>query len=109
MGSVEGLTFELDDTKKPREASGPVRHRLALYRALPSLASHRIVALPTLTGQAVYVILSRPKGGEESLPCRVGTLRRFAAQGDKLPIIPLNPVEPELYFMAWAKSSLEPV
>ncbi len=58
----------------------------------------------------MYVILSRPKGGEESLPRIAGPLRRFAAhavpaalrrrrarQRDKLLVIPPNPIEPKKY------------
>jgi hypothetical protein len=52
------------------------------------------LALPTLTGQTLSVILSRPKGGEESLSYEVETLSREAAKGDKCPIIPSKSGEP---------------
>jgi len=39
-----------------------------------------IEALPGLTGESASVILSRPKGDDESLSCKIETFCRFAAQ-----------------------------
>jgi hypothetical protein len=77
MDSVEGRLLESGNTKKPREASGPVSHHLALYRALPALASHGVGAF-RLGDKPSAHNLKQKQGSPTLYPVDQVELARFA-------------------------------